>query len=113
MKAILSSESYRTGQNVIKLYNFSDPVSYPGLDEKFESLELHYDTDKKTCTVSPLNFTDPVTDEPNISVIFSIDLDSQNPLLTSTDKYIIKEFLGRSNYLKLQVESDSSIFEDY
>ena len=113
MKSILNANSYRTGQNIKKFYDFSEPVFCSEIPEKFETLELHYNVDEKSCTVSPLNFTDPVKDEPSTFVVYNYDSETQNPLSAATDKHMIKLFLGRSDHKKLQIESDSNIFEDY
>ncbi|NBW38607.1 MAG: hypothetical protein EBR30_27030 [Cytophagia bacterium] len=65
--------------------------------------------DKNTCLIEPSG--DDFTDESLLGITYFLDSDIHNPLMLSTDRYVIRQYLNMCN--KLEVEADSNVFEEY
>lgn len=112
MKATLTSESYRTGQMIVKFFILSQQASLPGHSQKFSELQLSYDMDKNSCLIEPV-IDDDLTDDEDcmLGTTYFLDTDQHDPLMLSTDRYVIRKYLDM--YKKLEIEADSSVFEEY
>lgn len=109
MKATLTSESYRIGQMIVKFFTLSQPVSLTKHSQKFSEIQLSYDMDKNSCLVEPAG--DDFDDECLLGTTYFLDRDLYNPLLLSTDCYVIRQYLDM--YKNLEIEADSGVFEEY